>query len=129
MQEIDIGALERDDGDAERERQQIEGRERGVLLELGHARDQPGEQRDDAAGDQAAGRHGEQIEPGDQKADRGAGQDRVRHGVADQAHAPQHQEHADRAGAERERERAGERAAHELELGERRDERVVQHRA
>ncbi len=110
--------LQRDDGDAEREREQVEGRERGVLLELGRARDQARQQGDHEAGDQPARGHGEQAEAGQQESDRGAGQDGVRHGVADERHAPQHQEHADRAGAERQRQRAGQRPAHELELGE-----------
>ena len=78
----------------------------------------PARDRHDEAGDQPAGRHGEQVEPRQQEADRGAGQDGMRHGVADQAHPPQHQEHADRPGAERQREHAGQRAAHELEFGE-----------
>ena len=65
--------------------------------------------------------------PETQEADRRAGQDRMRHRVADQAHAAQHQEHADRPGAERERERADQRAAHEGELDERGDEGVVDH--
>ena len=49
VQQIDIGALHRDDGDAERQRDQVEGGERGVLLQLGHARDEAGEQRDHAS--------------------------------------------------------------------------------
>ena len=114
--------LSGDDGDAEREREQVEGRERGVLLELGHARDQAGEQGDDEAGDQAARGHGEQVEAGEQESDRGAGQDRMRHGVAYERHAAQHQEHADGTRAERQRQRAGERTAHELELAEGGDE-------
>ena len=63
----------------------------------------PAPTRDDEARDQAAARHGEQAQARDHEADRGAGQDGMRHGVADQAHAPQHQEHADRRGAERQR--------------------------
>ena len=62
------------------------------------------------------------LSPDDQEADRRARQDRVRHRVADQAHPAQHQEHADRPGAERERHDADQRAAHEVELGEGRDE-------
>src|SRR6516165_856410 len=46
------------------------------------------------------------------------------HGIADEAHAAQHQEHPDRARAERESERAGERPAHELEFRERRDQEI-----
>ena len=67
------------------------------------ARDDAGADRDHEARDQPARRHGEQREAGDQEADRRAGQDRMRHRVADQAHAAQHQEHADRPRAERER--------------------------
>ena len=101
-----------------RERDQEEGGERGVLFQFGRARDQPGQQRDGEAGDEAAGAHGDQVGPEQQEADRRARQDRVRHGVAYQAHAPQHEENADRPGAEREREGADQRPAHELELDE-----------
>ena len=103
VQQVDIGALERHDGDAERQRDQIERRQRGILLQFGDARHQPGEDRHREAGDQPAEGHGEQVEPGQQEADGGAGQDGVRHGVADQAHPPQHQEHADRRAAERQK--------------------------
>ena len=127
MQQVDVGALDRDDRDAQRQRHQVEGRERGVFLQLGGARDHACEDRDGKARDQAASRHREQIEPGEQEADRRSRQDRMRHGVADEAHPPQHQEHADRRAAERQRDHGGERAAHELEFGEGRDQRVVDH--
>ena len=129
MQQIDVGALERHDGDADRQRNEEEGGERSVFLQFGCPRDDAGADRDHETGDQPARRHGEQRQAGDEKADRRAWQDRVRHRVADQAHPPQHQEHADRAGPERERERADQRAAHERELDEGADERVVEHRA
>ena len=70
-------------------------------------------------------RHGEQAQAREQKADRGARQNSVRHGVADQAHPPQHQKHADRRRAQRQRQRADQCAAHEFEIGERRDQGVV----
>ena len=66
----------------------------------------------------------EQRQAGEQEADRRAGQDRVAHGVAHQAHAPEHEEHADRRRAEREREAADQRPAHEGELDEGLDDRV-----
>src|SRR3712207_8922322 len=47
VQEIDVGALQGDDGHPERQRQQIEGRKRGVLLEGGDARDEAGQHGDD----------------------------------------------------------------------------------
>jgi len=43
----------------------------------------------------------------------------MRHGVADQAHPPQHQEHADRRAAQGQRDDSGERTPHEFKLGER----------
>ena len=55
------------------------------------------------AGDEAADGHGGQREARREIADGRAGQDRMRHGVAEQAHPPQHQEHADRPGAKRQR--------------------------
>ena len=127
VQEIDVGALERDDGDAERERKQVESRQRRILLEFGRAGDKPGKQGNNEPGDQAARGHGEQVEPGEQKPDGRPGQNGVRHGIAHEAHATEHQEHADGTRAQRQRERARKRAAHELELGERRDEEVVRH--
>src|SRR3974377_2498877 len=52
----------------------------------------------------------------------------MRHGVADQAHAPQHQKNADRGGAEGERERADQPPPHKFKIRERSDQIVVQHR-
>ena len=60
MQQVDIVALERHDGDADRERYEKERRERSVFLQLGDARYDTGADRDDEAGDQPARRHGEQ---------------------------------------------------------------------
>ncbi len=97
---------------------QVECRQRGVFLQFGDARHEAGQDRNREAGDQAAEGHREQIETRQQEADGRAGQDRVRHRVADKAHPAQHQEHADRRAAERQREHAGERAAPEFELDE-----------
>ena len=127
MQQIDIGALDGNDGDAERQRHQIEGGERGVLLQFGVARHQARQNRNREAGDQSAGRHRKQIEPRQQEADRRTRQDGVRHRVADQAHPPQHQEHADRRAAQRQRDHGRERPAHEFEFGKGRDQRVIDH--
>ena len=127
MQEIDIGALDRNDRDPERQRHQIERGQRGVFLQLGSARHHAREDRDGKACDQSACRHRKQIEARQQKADRGTGQDGVRHGVADQAHSPQHQEHTDRRAAQRQRDHGRERAAHEFEFGKRRDQRIIDH--
>src|SRR6516225_11292395 len=52
----------------------------------------------------------------------------MRHGVADQAHAPQHQKNANRRRAEGERERADQRPPHKFKIRERSDQIVVQHR-
>src|ERR1700737_1719520 len=67
------------------------------------------------------------MEPRDQEADRRPRQDRMRHRVTNQAHPPQHQEHADRGAAERQRDHRRQRAAHELEFSEGRDQRVGDH--
>ena len=127
VQEIDVGALERHDGHPDRKREEVERRQRRILLELGVAGNEPGKQGNDHARDEPARGHGEQIESGEQKSDGRARENRVRHGVAHEAHAPQHQEHADRPRAERQCKDAGERAPHELELGERGEEEVVDH--
>ena len=54
VQQVDVGAARRHDGDAERERHQKERGERSVFLEFGDPRDDAGEQRHQQAGDQAA---------------------------------------------------------------------------
>ena len=54
--------------------------------------------------------------PASEKADRGARQDGMRHDVAHQAHAAQHQEHPDRGRPQRQGEAADEGPAHEREL-------------
>lgn len=54
MKQIDIGALDGNDGDAERQRHQIERRQRSVFLDLGGARHHAGEDRDGKTGDQSA---------------------------------------------------------------------------
>jgi hypothetical protein len=65
-----------------------------ILLELGSAGDDAGEQGNDEAGDEPAGRHRIEVEPGQQESNRCSGQDGMRHGIAHEAHPPQHQEHA-----------------------------------
>ena len=67
------------------------------------------------------------LRPASRKPIAAPGQNSVRHGVADQAHPPQHQKHADRRRAQRQCERADQRTAHEFEIGERRDQGVVDH--
>ena len=103
MQQIDIGALtETMVTPSASEMRKNAASEASSFSSVERAT-RPASDRHDEARDQPARGHGEQIEAGDQKADRRARQDRMRHGVADEAHPPQHQEHADRAGAERER--------------------------
>ena len=68
---------------------------------------------------------GSDLQPEQQEPGRRARQDGVRHGIAGQAHAPQHQEDADRARAGRKHQRPGERALHESEFDERRDEQII----
>ncbi len=53
----------------------------------------------------------------------------MRHGVADQTHSPQHQEHADRRAAQRKRDHGRQRPAHEFEFDKGRDQRVIDHRS
>ncbi len=50
----------------------------------------------------------------------------MRHGVAGEAHAPQHQEHADGAGAERQEERTRKRPLHERVIGKGRDDEFME---
>ena len=129
VQQVDIGALQRDDGDTERERDQEESRERGIFFYFRGARDQARADGNNETRDQTAAGHGKQIEPGKHESDRRAGQDGMRHGIADQAHPAQHQEDADRRRAERKRKSAGQRAAHEFEFQKRADQQVVEHRS
>ena len=67
------------------------------------------------------------LMPASRKPIADARQDRVRQRVADQAHAAQHQKHADRRRAERQRKGRRQRPAHEVVLGKRRDQGVVEH--
>jgi hypothetical protein len=53
----------------------------------------------------------------------------MRQRIADQAHAAQHQEHADRRCTQRQREGCNQRAAQKIEFNEGRDERVVERHA
>ncbi len=124
MQQIDIAAPDRDDHHAERERHQIEGGEARVLAQHGRAGDEAGSERDREPRGKAAEAHGEQRQAREQIADGRARQDGVAHGVAHQAHAAEHEEHADGRRAEREREAADQRAAHEGELDEGLGDRV-----
>ena len=91
----------RHDGDAERQRQQVEGRERRILLQGGEARHEARRDRHDNARGETADGHGRQRQARDEIAHRRARQDRMRHGIAGQAHPAQHEEDADRAAAER----------------------------
>ena len=104
VQQIDIGAVDRNDGDAERERDQIEGGQRGVLVQSWRARPRRrGSPRE--ARDQAADGHRKELRPAaESRSPRPAGSHapwRRRPG-----HAPQHQKHADRRAAQRQRDRA-----------------------
>ena len=56
MQQVDIGALQRDDGHAQGEREQIEGRERGVFFQLSQAGDRAGQIERVVDGGKAAAR-------------------------------------------------------------------------
>ena len=111
MHQVDAGAAQRYHQHAERQRDQIEGGERGVLALQGGARHRsrrraPPPRRQSARPRSSARCRGRTA--GSRGSTR---QDRMRHRVARQAHAPQHQEHADRAGAERQHQRAEKGAA------------------
>ncbi len=125
VQEVDIAAAQGDDHDAEGERDQVEAGKRRVLAQDRGARDQPGQQRHRETGGEPAQGHRRQRQAGDEKADRRPRQDRVRHGIAGQAEPAQHQEHADRRRAQRQCRAADQCPAHEAELDERGDEKVV----
>ena len=127
VQEIDVGAAQRDQHHAQCEREQVECCERRVLLQRGETRNETGQHGDGDPRDKAADRHGRQRQPGHQIAHRRARQDGVRHGVAGEAEAAQHQEDADRGGADRQCEGADERPLHESEFGEGADEEIVDH--
>ena len=118
MQEVDIAALDRDQQHAERERNEIEAGEACVLAQHRGARHEPGGERHRQPRREPAEAHGEQRQPGEHIADGRAGQNGVAHGVAHQAHAPEHEEHADRRRRQRDGEAADQRPAHEGELDE-----------
>ena len=127
VQQIDVGALDRNDGHAQRQRHQIECRQRGIFLQLRIACHQACKDRHREARDQTARRHREQTKARQQKADRGTGQDGMGHRIADQTHPPQHQKYADRRAAQRQRDHGRQRPAHEFEFGEGRDQHIIDH--
>ncbi|MNT52517.1 hypothetical protein D3C72_1895470 [compost metagenome] len=94
MHQIDIAATAGHQQHADGQRQQVEGGKARVFLDLGKARRQPGKTGHQHAGDKAA----------------------EAHRVADQAHAPHHQEQADRRAAQRQRQARHQRTAHEGEF-------------
>ena len=123
MQQVDIAAARRDDQHAERERDQIEGGEAASSRSRVKRATRPAA----SATARPATKPPRLMAKSDSRraeADRRARQDGVAHGVAHQAHAPEHQEHADRRRAERQREAADQRAAHEGEFDEGLDESV-----
>ena len=89
-----------------------------------------GEDRAEQRGDHVLVRLGDQGEQVAGEVDPtplpgGAGQDRVAHGLAHQAHAPEHQEDADRGRRHRQHQAAHEGAAHEPELEEGREKALA----
>ena len=106
MQEVDIAAAHRDDQNAERERDEIEGGEARILAQDRRARDEASGERHGKPRQEAAKAHGEQRQAGEEIADGSTGKDGMAHGVAHQAHAPKHEEDADRGSAERQSEQA-----------------------
>ena len=103
---------------AERQREQIEGGERSILLEIGHARNRPGEEGDDETGDQPACGHREQIEPETRKPIAAPG--RMACAMASPTRLMRRSIRKTRPDRHRARARAcRQRTAHELELGER----------
>ena len=126
VQQIDLAALPADHEHANGQAGEVEGSEVGVFLEAGVAAGQADAQRHHQPGNQSAQTHGGDVEAGQHVAGRHAGQHRVADGVAHQAHAAQHQQHADGRGAEREEQHAGQGTAHEVEFEERADQQIVQ---
>ena len=127
VQQVDIRAFQGHQCDAESQRHEVERRQRCVLTQHRQPGNGAGAERHRKAGGHAPSRHPAQRQAAHKVAKRCTGQDRVGHGIADKAHPAQHQEHADRAGAERLSECTDQRPAHEREIGKGRDQRVVQH--
>ena len=129
VQQIDVGALDRDDGDAERERNEEERRERGVLLELASSA-RSGRRR--RATTKPAIRPppamANRLRPATRKPMAAPG--RMACAMASPIRLMRRsiRNTPIGAGAERQRKGADQRAAHELEVGERSDEDVVEHR-
>ncbi len=130
VQKIDVRAAERDDEHARRKRGQIEGREARILAQDRGAADEPRQKRNGKPDDEAAEAHRRQRQAARyEEAERRAGQHRVAHRVADEAHAPQEEEHTERTGADAERHAGDERAPHEAVFDEGLDEDVVEDHA
>ena len=126
VQQVDLVAVGGDDDHAQRQGHQIEGRQAAVLGLPAAACHQRGGCRHQQAADDAAQGHGGQRQAGDEVGDGCARQDGVRHGVAGEAHATQHEEDPHRCSAQRQGQTAGQGAAHEAEFDEGADEPVPQ---
>jgi hypothetical protein len=107
-----------DDGDARRQRREVEPGQRRILPPTGAARDGPGAERDHQPRRQPAEREPRRPQPAEHEGQRHPWQDAVRQRVTGQAHPPQHQEDAQRRGGQAQRQAADQGAAQEAELGE-----------
>ena len=122
--DVDIAAPPRDQKNAERERDQIEGHEPDIAPRP-LAGDQPGKRRDRKPARQPAERQPGRRRPRIKKPDRRAGHHRVSEHFAIEAHAPQNQQRTDRPVGQRQRQASHQRRAHESERLERLDEQCM----
>ena len=125
MQQVDIATAHADQQHADGQAGQVEGGKVGVFLQIGKAADQAGQQGHHHAGDKTARTHGGQAEAAYHIADGRAGQDGMAERIADQAHAPHHEEYAHGRGTQCEEYHGGQGVAHKIKLGKRFDQPFV----
>ena len=95
MGQVDA-VLRRHNGDAQGQRHQVDAGQLAVFPPTGGAGQPAGQQRHRQSGDDAAQPHRPYRDADCCRAQSDAGQDAVLEHVAHQAHAPQHQKHAQR---------------------------------
>ena len=125
VQHIEPRAMVRNQGHAQRQRRQVQGGQAGVLAQRRQAADQAGQPDHQQAGQHAAECHRRQREAEEHEAQCHPGQDGVAQRVAQQAHAAQRQEHAQRCRAQCQRQGRRQCPPHEGKLGERCQQQLV----
>ncbi|MPN20766.1 hypothetical protein SDC9_168145 [bioreactor metagenome] len=117
MQQIDIGAAQRNQQHTQRQRDEIEARKARVVAQRRVSRDDARQHCHQHTRQQPAYRHRRQRQPEQQIAQRSAGKNGMRHRIPHQTHAPQQQNRAQRRSRHTQCQAPGQRSPHKAELG------------